>query len=149
MERKVPERNIEIQEKLKQIAEQGKGLSALLAARAPGFCPPDTFQKLWDALTAEYGREPTFLTSVDQFWCPALARAVISLVGDSYAEEIHEILKLRVEGQYSSSPWRHSFHSGNFRYYAYWAVDLVCSLIDSFCYAQSVEELLYCNNDNF
>lgn len=147
MDRKVPERNTEIQEKLKRIAEKGTGLPALLAARGYGFYGVDTFRKLWGALTAEYGKAPIFLTSVDQFWCPALARAVTYLVGSSYAEELHEILKLRVEGQYSSSMWRHSYHSKDFGYYASSAVDLLCSLITASSYTESVEELLYCNND--
>lgn len=132
---------------LQQTADKGTGLSAALAGCSHYSCYGQRFDRLWDMLTKEYGKEPIRLTTLEQFWNPALVRAVGSLAGSADAEEIHEILKLRMEGQYSSHMWRHSYHSQDFGYYASAMIGLLCSLISSSFITQSVEELLYCDND--
>ncbi len=134
-------------EELARIADNGISLRAALAGCTRFGCYGQRFNRLWDMLTKEYGKEPFRLTTLEQFWSAGLARAVSSLVGNAYTEEIHEILQLRMEGQYSSHMWRHSYHSKDFGYYASAMVSLLCGLMDSFFLTQSVEELLYCNND--
>lgn len=147
MERKKIERNEQKWAELQQIADKGTGLTAGLAGCARYSCYGQRFNTLWDMLTKEYGKEPFRLTTLDQFWNPALVRAVTSLTGSAYAAEIYEILKLRMDGQYSYHMWRHSYHSKDFGYYASAMIHLLSALIQSSCITQSVEELLYCNTD--
>lgn len=147
MERNKIQRDESRWAELQQTADKGIGLSAALAGCARYSCYGQRFDLLWDMLTKEYGKEPFHLTTLEEFWNPAVVRAVGSLVGSAYTEEIYEILKLRMEGQYSSHMWRHSYHSKDFGYYASAMISLLCSLINAFYITQSVEELLYCNND--
>ncbi len=147
MERMKVERNEARWAELQQIADKGTGLSAALAGCARYSTYGQRFDYLWDKLTKEYGKEPYRLTTLEQFWNPALARAVRSLVGTADTDEIREILELRMEGQFSHHMWRHSYHSKDFGYYASAMIDLLCSLINFSFITQSVEEFLYCNTD--
>ncbi len=148
MEQKSIARNEIRWTKLQQSADKGTGLPAALAGCAYYSTYGQRFNHLWELLTKEYGKEPFHLTTLDQFWSPALVRAVSSLVGSGYTEEIHEILKLRMEGQYSSHIWRHSYHSKDFGYYASAMICLVCNLIRSSCYTEPVEKMLYGSHDS-
>ena len=147
MERNKIQRDESRWAELQQTADKGIGLSAALAGCARYSCYGQRFDLLWDMLTKEYGKEPFHLTTLEEFWNLAVVRAVGSLVGSAYTEEIYGILKLRMEGQYSSNMWRHSYHSKDFGYYASAMISLLCSLINAFYITQSVEELLFCNND--
>ena len=148
MERVNIERNEARWAELRQIADKGTGLTSALAGCACYSAYGRWFNTLWDMLTGEYGKEPFRLATLEQFWNPTLVRAVKSLAGPAYTEEIGEILKLRMEGQYSSYMWRHSYHSKDFGYYASSMITLLCSLIGASCYTESVEELLYGSNDS-
>lgn len=132
---------------LQQVADQGFGLCAAMAGCAYYGRYGQRFNLLWDELTEHYGAEPFRLQTLEEFWSPALAGAVCYLVGPAYAEEIYDILKMRMEGQFCAYMWRHSYHSKVFGYYASSVIELLCSLVNASAIAQSVEELLYCNND--
>ena len=147
MERRKVERNEARWAELQQVADKGSGLSALLAGCVRYGIYGQRFYDLWSMLTKEYGQAPSQLTTLEQFWIPALERAVRSLAGPACTDQIREILALRMEGQFSQHMWRHSYHSRVFGYYAPAMIDLLCDLIHSSFLTQSVEELLYCNTD--
>lgn len=147
MEQRKLERDAERLERLRKLADQEGGLVGALAARSCYSYSPQSFQRLWDELTKLYGKAPTEVATVEEFWHPTLERAVTSLAGEALAKELPGILRVRTQGQYSFSMWRHSYHSGDFGYYASAAVDLVCALIMESTYRESVEELLYYPND--
>lgn len=149
MERKQVKPDNTLSERLQQEAEKKNGLTAALASYSHYLYSyyGNPFQTLWDTLTQVYGKDPLTLTSVDEFWNRAFADAVRSLVGNLYAEEIYEILVLRMEGQFAYGSYRRSYRSKNFGFYVSSALDLVRSLIKASCYTESVEELLYCDND--
>lgn len=52
---------------LQQAADKATGLSAALAGCAYYSCYGQRFDRLWDMLTKEYGKEPFRLTTLEQF----------------------------------------------------------------------------------
>ena len=73
---------------LQQAADKATGLSAALAGCAYYSCYGQRFDRLWDMLTKEYGKEPFRLTTLEEFWNLAVVRAVGSLVGYLYRRDL-------------------------------------------------------------
>lgn len=146
MERKKLTKNEQVLETFKNIATKKSGLISVLAASTVYELYGQKLE-LFQALKKEYGKEPWQLTTIEQFWSPSLERSVTTLVGTDYAKTIYDIIKLRLEGQFSISLWRHSYHSADFGYYAHAVIDLLPHLINAFSYTETVEEMLYCEHD--
>lgn len=147
MERKIPKRNSEKVSRLNLLSKNDFGLASILAGYCCSKYYSKDFSKLFSALTEACGRSPVHLSTLQEFWTPALERAVVQLVGRYYAEEIYQALLLRMEGQLSNESTRRSYHSAHFGYYFYSIINLLEQLVNTSCYTETVEELLYCGND--
>lgn len=130
-------------EALKRCAGRGTGLSGVLAGAAWYGYYRERQDALRKELTALYGKSPAQITP-EEFWCPRLEKAVAALAGPELAERFPRILALRLEGQLSDSPWRRSYRSQHFAFYADEAAALLCRLIRLSCYRESTAQMLLC-----
>lgn len=104
--------------------------------------------KVWNDLTRIYGKEPHLLTKPEEFWHPKLEKAVIELTSRAFLEDMKDIVRMRMEGQFSRSMWRRSFRSSDFGYHASWAIlELVNCIYFYHGYDETVEEMLTCQHD--
>ena len=141
MERKRPEMDQQKWKAIQNYAENGKGLVAALAGYA---CHPyeDRWRTaLWSALGKLYDKPITQLTA-KEFLCRDLEDAFTTLAGSEMAMKVPFLLALRYQGQFSSSPWRRSYRSRHFAFYANATVELLCRLIRESCYPDTVMERL-------
>lgn len=134
-------------EALQKAANGGNGLASALAACAVRGCGGKDMDILRDELRKACGVSPDRLSALEQYWCPAVAHGVSSLVGAAEAKEFYEILKLRIQSPYSTGLYRRSYHTQNFGEYVQPVTDLLTRLIADTCCSQSVEELLYCKTE--
>ena len=141
MERRKPEMDQQKWKTIQNYAENGKGLVGALA----GFtCHPyggNWHTELWRALSKLYSK-PFAQLSAKEFLCRDLENAFTTLAGKEMAEKVPHILAMRLEGQFSSSPWRRSYRSKYFAFYVDAAVELLCELIRQSCYPDTVMERL-------
>ena len=142
MERRKPEMDQQKWKAIQNYAENGKGLVGALAGYA---CHPyggNWHTELWNALTKLYNK-PISQLSAKEFLCRDLENAFTTLAGKEMAEKAPYIVAMRLEGQFSSSPWRRSYRSKYFAFYAESVVELLCQLIRQSCYPDTVMERLY------
>ncbi len=147
MERKKLVKNEQIAEGFKNIASKNLGLTSALAACNFYGVFWEKHTELMQVLKREYRKELWQLTTLEEFWSPALKKSLTTLVGTDYTNTIYEVIKIRLEGQFSLSIWRHSYHSADVGYYADSLIDLVLQSILTFSYTTSVEEMLYYDHD--
>lgn len=143
MERKKPQIDQQKWKALQNQADNGKGLVGALAGYSFYRYTGGKRAALWDALTKLYGKQPTQV-SAKEFLCRDLENAFTTLAGKEMAEKVPHIIAMRLEGQFSSSPWRRSYRSKYFAFYAEQIMDLLCQLIRLSCYPETVKERLYC-----
>ena len=132
------------------LARAGKGdpLISALSALADSYYSRDVFSRLWKELTKLYGVEPHQVRTVEQFWAPALAKAVQTLTDRDYAAKFPALMEMRMEGQFSTSPFRRSYRSKNLGYYASDFVTMLGRLIRNYYYAGSTYGKLLSNHDD-
>ena len=143
MERKKPQFD---QQKWKAIQDQAKDRNDLVGVLA--WCSIYRFgggkqTELWDILTKLYGK-PLNQLSAKEFFCRDLENAFTTLAGKEMAKKVPYIIAMRIEGQFSSSPWRRSYRSQYFAFYIEAVLELLCQLIAQSCYSETVIERLCC-----
>ncbi len=130
------------QEALLKHAEMGSGLIAALAK---------------DAISPHYRRKPGVLLeelykihgkpvgqlTVREFLSPQLTEAFAALAGREMANQLPQLVALRMEGQFSSSPGRRSYRSKAFTFYWEDLLLLLRGLIRQTCHIESLTQKLY------
>lgn len=101
---------------------------------------------MWNQLTHIYGKEPDELKTAEEFWHPALVKAVAALTDAEFAQEMEEITRMRMMGQFSQSMWRRSYRSSDFRYHAHHAIYELTACLRLYNYVQDTKELLFCEH---
>ncbi|MEE1031041.1 MAG: hypothetical protein U0L12_02750, partial [Ruminococcus sp.] len=142
------------QEEWKKLGEKAKGRSLLdggLAHKvwtlANNYYARDAFAEVWDALTKMYGKLPTQVHTLEEFWTPKLQKTVKFLVGKERLEDIMELSRMQLEGQFSKSMWRKSYRSKDVGYHASNLITSLASWIYWCYYGLSAEELLTYEHD--
>lgn len=107
----------------------------------------DRWRKLDAELTGLYGKALQDLKTVEEFWNSGLKRAVAALTDRQFSQDMEEITRMRMEGQFSSSMWRRSYRSSDFGYHAARAVADLAGCLYLETYDQNVKELLTCAHD--
>lgn len=143
MERKKPQMDQQKWKALQNYADNGKGLLRALAGYSYYRYGGNWYTELWNALTKLYSKPITQL-SAKEFLCRDLENAFATLAGKEMAEKAPYMIAMRLEGQFSSSPWRRSYRSKYFAFYVESVIDLLCKLIRQSCYTETVMERLYC-----
>lgn len=147
MERKNVQINREKYDAMGRLAQRGGALTEALWNYA---CYPyggDRWNSLYKELTRLYGKAPEQLGSVEEFWASGLKRAVSSLTDAQFVQDMEEITRMRMEGQFSSSMWRRSYRSGDFGYHAVWAISELADCLYLRAYDMDVIDLLPCAHD--
>ena len=139
MDRKTPQMDQEKWKMIQNYADTGNGLIGALAQYA---CYPWNTE-LWQTLGHLY-KKPIAQLSAKEFLCRDLENAFTTLAGKEMAEKVPYAIILRLEGQFSSSPWRRSYRSKYFSFYLESVVDLLGQLIRQSCYTETVMERLRC-----
>lgn len=139
--------NREAWEKIVQNA-QGRvpvdgGLCSALCGLANSYYGSNAFDDVWKCLTRLYGKSPTELTDIEEFWHPELKHAVMYVVGKQTLADIEEMTRMRLECQFSSSMWRRSYRTGDVGYHAASLIRCVCDWIYWTAYGKSVKEMMY------
>ena len=143
MERKKPEMDQQKWKAIQNYADNGKGLIGAWAGYTYYRYGGNWNLELWKALGKLYSK-PISQLSAKEFLCRDLENAFTTLAGKEMAEKIPYIIAMRLEGQFSSSPWRRSYRSKYFAFYAEAVVELLCQLIRQSCYPETVMERLFC-----
>lgn len=143
MERKKPQMDQQKWKALQNYADNGKGLLRALAGYSYYRYGGNWYTELWNALTKLYSKPITQL-SAKEFLCRDLENAFTTLAGKEMAEKAPYMIAMRLEGQFSGSPWRRSYRSKYFAFYVESVIDLLCQLIRQSCYTETVMERLYC-----
>ena len=128
---------------LQNHADKGKGLLRALAGYSYYRYHTNWYTELWNELTKLYSKPIAQLTA-EEFLCRDLENAFAALAGKEMAEKLPHLIALRLEGQFSGSPWRRSYRSKHFSCYAESVIDLLCHLIQQSCYSETILERLYC-----
>ncbi len=129
-----------IQQNWKALQKQAENDNGLVGALA-GHATDRNHAALWEALTKLYGKEPTEV-SEEEFLCRDLVNAFTALAGKEMAEKLPDMIALRLEGQFSGSPWRRSYRSQYFAFYAAQIIELLCQLIRLTCCPGTIKEWL-------
>ena len=133
-------------EKMKQKAQKEGGLCKALCDLAYNSYSGNEFSNLWNYLTHIYKKGPDELKTAEEFWHPALTKAVTALTDSAFAQEMKEITEMRMTGQFSQSMWRRSYRSSNFRYHVQHAIYELTACIRLYNYVQDTKELLFCEH---
>ena len=147
MERKNASLNKGKQEAMERRAAKNGALTKALCDYASYPYGGDRWRKLDAELTGLYGKALQDLKTVEEFWNPKLKRAVAALTDRRFAQDMEEISRMRMEGQFSSSMWRRSYRSSDFGYHAVRAVADLAGCLHLETYDQDVKELLTCAHD--
>mgnify|MGYP001143987877 CR=1 FL=1 len=147
MERKNASLNKGKQEAMERRAAKNGALTKALCDYASYPYGGDRWRKLDAELTGLYGKALQDLKTVEEFWNPKLKRAVAALTDRRFAQDMEEITRMRMEGQFSSSMWRRSYRSSDFGYHAVRAVADLAGCLHLETYDQDVKELLTCAHD--
>lgn len=147
MERKNACLNKGKQEAMERRAAKNGALTKALCDYASYPYGGDRWRKLDAELTGLYGKALQDLKTVEEFWNPKLKRAVAALTDRRFAQDMEEITRMRMEGQFSSSMWRRSYRSSDFGYHAVRAVADLAGCLHLETYDQDVKELLTCAHD--
>lgn len=147
MERKNASLNKGKQEAMERRAAKNGALAKALCDYASYPYGGDRWRKLDAELTGLYGKALQDLKTVEEFWNPKLKRAVAALTDRRFAQDMEEITRMRMEGQFSSSMWRRSYRSSDFGYHAVRAVADLAGCLHLETYDQDVKELLTCAHD--
>lgn len=134
-------------DRLKQRAEKKGGLVAALWTYAANSYSADAFSNLWRELERIYGKFPNALKTPEEFWHPELKKTIVDLAGTDFQKDMEEIVRMILEGQFSSTMWRRSYRSGEFGYYAVRVLSEIGGCLYLSTFHQSVKELLYCQHD--
>ncbi len=148
MEQRKAHLNKEKQERLQHYAQKPNTLAGSLAARAVLPYGVGRDAPVWELLTKLYGKDPLSL-STDEFLCRELQKTFATLVGKEMADKLPQLIALRMEGQFSISPWRRSYRSKHFSFYAEPVVKLLVELIRFSCYDEDIKEWLFCTQAGF
>lgn len=101
------------------------------------------FGTLWEQLIRIYGKQPTKLKSPEEFWHPALKKAVVHLAGKERQADMEEMTRMQMDCQFSTSMFRRSYRSKDFGFHAAVMVRKVCDWIYWTAYEKTVEEMLF------
>ncbi|HJC86777.1 MAG TPA: hypothetical protein H9926_02015, partial [Candidatus Eisenbergiella intestinigallinarum] len=147
MERKNASLNKGKQEAMERRAAKNGALTKALWDYASYPYGGDRWRKLDAELTGLYGKALQDLKTVEEFWNSGLKRAVAALTDRQFSQDMEEITRMRMEGQFSSSMWRRSYRSSDFGYHAARAVADLAGCLYLETYDQNVKELLTCAHD--
>ena len=143
MKRDMPQLDKQKETAIKDHAKNSKGLLQAMAGYSLLRYTDNWWAILWNELAKLYPK-PLSQLSAREFLCPDLENAFTILAGEEMAQKLPHLIALRLEGQFSSTPWRRSYRSNYFAFYIEAVLDLLCQLIQQSCYPQSVLERLYC-----
>lgn len=119
------------------------GLCSALCGLANNYYGSNAFDDVWKRLTRMYGKSPTELTTIEEFWKPELKNAVMYVVGKQTLADIEEMTRMRLDCQFSSSMWRRSYRTKDVGYHAASLIRCVCDWIYWTAYGKSVKEMMY------
>lgn len=123
-------------------------LTRALAPIGVGYYNTEAFNVVWNELTTVCGAAPDQLHTLEQFWTDKLERAVRALTDRAYAAAFPDVLAMRLEGPFSSSPYRRSYRTENLGYYAGELIALIGRLIRNYYYTENTVEKLFCKHDD-
>ena len=145
MERKTIQLDQEKVDRLSAIAKNKGGLCQAIWEYSQEQYGNENRDALWEELNKIYGKAPELLETEAEFWNPELEQALAALAGESFVTDMKQIVHLRMKGHFSSSTWRRSYRSGNFRYYVTRIISDLKSCLLLTVQKQNVEEMLYCH----
>lgn len=118
------------------------GLSAALGVYANNYYSREAFAEFCNKLTKIYGKEPNELNSLEEFWHPKLQDAVAFFVGKERLNDMMEMSKMKMKGQFSQSMWRKSYRSKDVGYHAVSLVQSLSHWVNWCYYGISAEEMM-------
>lgn len=137
----------------KKLGEKAKTRSLLdggftykLWSLAGNYYSRDAFSEMWDACCKMYGKMPSQLHTLDEFWTTKLQKAV-KFLGKEKLEDIMELSRMHLEGQFSKSLWRKSYRSSDVGYHAANLISAVANWVYWCQYGLTVEEMLLYEHD--
>ena len=69
------------------------------------------YQVLWNTLSTVSGKSPNDFIHFEDFYCSAVKGGIEKLIGKKNAYDLEEMLRLSMQGLFSSSMWRRSYRS--------------------------------------
>ena len=127
--------------KAKSIIKQSK-LSDAISYYACNMYEQGAFQRVWEELTACYGKAPHLIKTSHEFFSGKLIKALNELGGEGFVEDVRLLVQMRLTGQFSSSMYRRSYRTPDFGYYAVRIIEEICCYLRICSYKQTVEELI-------
>lgn len=137
------ERWEKMMQKAKKRAIFDGGLCSALCNLANNYYGSNAFHEVWDQLTKLYKKAPTELSTLEEFWNPALKKAVSHLVGKQTLDDIMKMTEMRLDCQFSATVWRRSYRTRDVGYHAGYLIRCVCDWIYWTAYGKSVKEMMY------
>lgn len=132
----------DMQERARNRASEDGGLARALCTLAPGHFVGNAFENTWRILTGIYGKAPTELQTIEEFWAAELKDAIGYLAGEKTLADIEEMSRIQLECQYSKSLWRRSYRTKDVGYHACCLVPAICSWMFLPLYEKSVKEIM-------
>lgn len=137
----------ELQEKARRRKIMDGGLADALCSLAANYYGTDTFRSVWQLLTKIYGKVPSQVSTIEEFWAPELQNAVVFLVGKDRQADMEEMSRIRLECQFSGSMWRRSYRTRDVGYHAGNLIYCICTWIYWTLYEKSPKEMLFWQHD--
>ena len=111
------ERKLEVpadrKQKLEELGKKNSLEGKLAQLVLPRYCDSSL---LHEPLQKVYGKSIYQLNDLEEVWHKKLMQAIVQVTDEEYAQKIQDIIKIRLEGQYSTSIYRRSFRSQKLSY---------------------------------
>ena len=102
----------------------------------------DAFNNLWQAMIKQSGKRPDTYETVDELLNRQMIHSLKSMLGKPFVEEVRELIALRMQGQYSTSPYRRSYRSRYIGFYMSTLLKCISDWVRFHCYSESIGEML-------
>ncbi len=143
------ERKLEVpadrKQKLEELGKKNSLEGKLAQLVLPRYCDSSL---LHEPLQKVYGKSIYQLNDLEEVWHKKLMQAIVQVTDEEYAQKIQDIIKIRLEGQYSTSIYRRSFRSQKLSYYIGSVIETICSLGHLYQYGLSADEFLLYDHEN-
>ncbi len=130
-------------EVLKKAAEKNKLASTMARPSVIGGAYRPKNQPFFSEAAKELGKSLYRIDDPDEFWTPAMEKALAYLTDKEYAKNFRNIITLLMKGQYSASPYRRSYRSNRFRYHANNVVIALEDYVREYYFEGTVKDRLF------
>ena len=102
----------------------------------------EAFSNLWNEMAKASGKSPTQYKTPEDFLHKNLMKSLKSMLGNDFANDVEELVRIRFRGQFSNSAYRKSYRSRHFGFYSSFMLSRLAAWINFSCYDMSLEEML-------